>query len=142
MQLTFLQQLLDALPNGVYVVHGRDARLVLANRAATSAWGAVWRREQPMQEFLQQHRILLTDAQGQPIVTEQWATIRALRHGDTTLQLQETIHRSQGDALPIVVNAVPLTFSYWQSLGIVTSTTLNQRLENSLMLTRGLRESR
>lgn len=119
-QLSFLQQLLDALPNGVYVVHGRDARLVLANRAATSAWGAVWRREQPMQEFLNQHRILLTDAQGQPIVIEQWATIRALRHGDTTLQLQETIHRFQGDALPILVNAVPLTFSYWQSLGIVS----------------------
>ncbi len=119
-QLTFLQQLLDALPNGVYVVHGHDARLVLANRAATSAWGAVWRREQPMQEFLKQHRIVLTDAQGQPIVMEQWATIRALRHGDTTLQLQETIHRSQGDALPILVNAVPLTFSYWQSLGIVS----------------------
>jgi PAS domain S-box-containing protein len=127
-QLTFLQQLLDALPNGVYVVHGHDARLVLANRAATSSWGAVWRHEQPMQEFLDQHRIMLTDAQGRQLATEQWATIRALRQGETTLQLQETIHRSQGDSLPILVNAVPLAFSYWQSLegrgmqGMQTST--------------------
>lgn len=35
-QLTFLQQLLDALPNGVYVVHGDDARLMLANRASAA----------------------------------------------------------------------------------------------------------
>ncbi|HEY7341361.1 MAG TPA: PAS domain S-box protein [Ktedonobacterales bacterium] len=115
-QLSFLQQLLDALPNGVYVVHGHDARLVLANRAATSAWGAVWRHEQPMVEFFDQHRILLTDAQGREIPMEQWATMRALYHSETTLQLQETIHRSQGNALPILVNAVPLAFSYWHSL--------------------------
>ena len=115
-QLTFLQQMLDALPNGVYVVHGHEARLVLANRASMSAWGAVWRREQPMQEFLEQQRIMLTDAQGRPIAPEQWATMRALRQEDTTLQQQETIHRPQGDALPVLVNAVPLAFSYWQSL--------------------------
>lgn len=115
-QLTFLQQMLDALPNGVYVVHGHEARLVLANRASMSAWGAIWRREQPMQEFLEQQRIMLTDAQGRPIAPEQWATMRALRQEDTTLQQQETIHRPQGDALPVLVNAVPLAFSYWQSL--------------------------
>lgn len=115
-QLTFLQQLLDALPNGVYVVHGDDARLMLANRASTSVWGATWRHEQPMREFLEQHHIQLTDAQGRATPMEQWATLRALRQGETTLQLQEIIHRPQGDSLPVLVNAVPLAFSYWQSL--------------------------
>ncbi len=115
-QLSFLQQLLDALPNGIYVVHGRDARLVLANRAATSTWGAVWAPEQPMQEFFETHQIHLTDAQGRPLAPDAWATIRALRQGETSLQLQEVIYRPKGDALPILVNAVPLAFSYWQSL--------------------------
>ena len=117
-QLSFLQQLIDALPNGIYVVHGRDARLVLANRAAASTWGAVWEPEQPMEDFLDQHDIKLTNAQGQPLMPDTWATLRALRYGETSLQLQEVIYRPQGDALPIVVNAVPLAFSYWQSLEV------------------------
>lgn len=114
-QLSFLQQLVDALPNGIYVVHGHDARLVLANRAATSTWGAVWEPEQPMRDFLESHHILLTDAQGLPLDPDTWATIRALQ-GETSLQLQEVIYRPKGDALPILVNAVPLAFSYWHSL--------------------------
>ena len=47
---------------------------------------------------------------------EQWATFRALLGGETILQFQETIHQSQGDSLPVLVNAVPLTFSYWQAV--------------------------
>jgi PAS domain-containing protein len=36
-----LQLILDALPSSVYLVQGRDARLVLANRAAAEIWGAL-----------------------------------------------------------------------------------------------------
>lgn len=117
-QLSFLQQLLDALPNGIYVVHGQDARLVLANRAAASTWGAIWEPEQPMEDFLEHHGIKLTDAQGQPLTPDTWATLRAVRNGETSLQLQEVIYRPRGDALPVLVNAVPLAFSYWQSLQV------------------------
>ncbi len=117
-QLSFLQQLIDALPNGIYVVHGRDARLMLANRAAASTWGAIWEPEQPMEDFLELHGIKLTDAQGQLLTPDTWATLRAVRYGETSLQLQEVIYRPQGDALPVLVNAVPLAFSYWQSLEI------------------------
>ncbi len=99
-QLAFLQQVLDALPNGVYVVHGHDARLVLANRAATSSWGALWHTEQPMQDFLDQHHIRLTDAQGHSLPPEEWVTLRALREGQSILHFQEIIHRPHGDALP------------------------------------------
>ena len=117
-QLAFLQQVLDALPNGVYVVHGHDARLVLANRAAVSGWGAVWQAEQPMQEFVAQHQIRLTDAQGRTLAPEEWATLRALREGASILHFQEVIHRPRGDALPVLVNVAPLTFSYWQRVGM------------------------
>ena len=115
-RLSFLQQLVDALPNGIYVVHGTDARLVLANRAASSTWGARWEPEQPMREFIEKRRITLSDSQGRALAPDEWATMRALRRGDTSLQLQEVIYRPQGDALPILVNAVPLAFSYWHSL--------------------------
>jgi len=61
-QRTFLQQLLDALPSGIYVVHGRDARLVLANHAAVSIWGAEWSAGQPMRAFLEEHHIRIVEA--------------------------------------------------------------------------------
>ena len=116
LQLSFLQQLLDALPNGVYVVHGIDARLVLANRAAANTWGAVWEPEQPMQEFCEKHHIVLSDPQGRVIPPQNWATIRALCQAETTLQFQEIIRRPHGNDFPILVNAVPLAFSYWRTL--------------------------
>jgi PAS domain S-box-containing protein len=117
-RLSFLQQLVDALPNGVYVVHGQDARLVLANRAAQSAFGAIWRTEQPISEFFATHGLEITDPQGRPLPAEQWATLRALRQGETTLQFQETLQRPSGESLPILASAVPLTFSYWQNLDL------------------------
>jgi PAS domain S-box-containing protein len=51
-RLAFLQEVLDALPSGVYLVSGPDARLVLANRAASSVWGAEWRTDSPCWSFL------------------------------------------------------------------------------------------
>jgi PAS domain-containing protein len=120
-QLAFLQQVVDALPNGVYIVHGHDARLVLANQAATSTWGAVWQVEQPMQDFFDQHQIRLTDAQGRSLAPEKWVTMRALREGEPILHFQEVIHRPRGDALPVLVNVAPLKFSYWQRVGMAPS---------------------
>ena len=120
-QFAFLQQVMDALPNGVYVVHGHDARMVLANRAAASSWGAVWQAEQPMQEFVEQHRIRLTDAQGRSLPPEEWVTVRALRAREPILHFQEVIHRPRGDALPVLVNVVPLKFSFWQRVGVASS---------------------
>jgi PAS domain S-box-containing protein len=61
-RLTFMQQVLDALPSGIYLVYGREARLLLANRATASVWGAQWPTDQPMLEFLAANRIALFDA--------------------------------------------------------------------------------
>jgi len=107
-RLAFLQDVLDALPSGVYLVYGPEARLVLANRAASSVLGAQWRADQPMLEFLAANGIALFDAQGLPLSPEQYATLRAVRQGETVLQQQEMIRRPDGSSLPVLVNAVPL----------------------------------
>ena len=107
-RLAFLQDVLDALPSGVYLVYGPEARLVLANRAAGSVWGAEWRADQPMLEFLAANGIALFDAQGLPLSPEQYATLRAVRQGESVLQQQEMIRRPDGSSLPVLVNAVPL----------------------------------
>ncbi len=116
-QHTFLQQLLDIIPSSVYVVHGHEARLVLANRAAASIWGAVWPPEQPMRVFLEEHAIRIVDAQEHTVAPEAWATMRALG-GETVLQYQEMIRRPSRSTMPILVNAVPLSSPHWRSLGM------------------------
>lgn len=117
-QRTFLQQLLDALPSSIYVVHGTDACLVLANRAATSIWGAQWSPGQPMRAFLEEHSIRILDMSGRPVPPEAWATMRALLESEIVLQQQEIISQSGNTNVPILVNAVPLTSPYWRSLGV------------------------
>lgn len=107
-RLSFLQQVLDALPSSVYLVYGPDARLMLANRTAASLWGAVWPTDQPMLEFLAEHGIALFDAQGYALAPEQYATLRAVRSGKTVLHQQETIRRASGSSLPVLVSALAL----------------------------------
>ncbi|HCF84941.1 MAG TPA: hypothetical protein DEV72_07055 [Ktedonobacter sp.] len=103
-----LQLILDELPSSVYLVRGRDARLVLANRAATAVFGATWLPGQPMREFLEENRIRVLGADDRPLPLEQFATLRAVQHGETVLQHQVTIHHPDGATLPVLVNAVAL----------------------------------
>ncbi len=103
-----LQRILDELPGSVYLVHGTDARLVLANHAASEVWGASWKAEQPMQHFVQEHGIRIFSPDGRPLPLESLATLRALREGTPVWQHQETIRRPDGSTLPVQVNAVPL----------------------------------
>lgn len=115
-QLTFLQQVLDALPSSVYLVRGPQARLVLANRATASIWGASWRVNQPMQEFLIMQGIEILDLQGRPLPPLALATTRAVRHGETVLQQQEIIRRPRGSSVPVLVSAVALSGTHFLSL--------------------------
>jgi len=106
--LEFLQQLLDALPSSVYLVTGEDARLLLANRAAYSVWGADWPIGQPMQGFLSDHHVNVYTAQGRLLAHEEFATLRVVQGGEPVARQQETIRRPDGSLLPVLVNAVAL----------------------------------
>ena len=115
--LEFLQQIIDALPSSVYLVYGADARLLLANRAATSVWGAAWHIDQPMQEFLATNGIGIFDTQGRPLARTELATLRAVQEGETVLHHQEIIRRPNGSSVPVLVNAIALDSSQeWQAV--------------------------
>jgi PAS domain S-box-containing protein len=115
--LAFLQQIMDALPSSVYLVYGADARLLLANRAAASVWGAEWQIEQPMQEFLATNGIRIFDTQGRPLALTDLATLRAVQEGETVLHHQEIIRRPNGSSVPVLVNALALDSSQeWHAL--------------------------
>jgi PAS domain S-box-containing protein len=116
-RLSFFQQLIDALPGGIYLVYGQEARLLLANRAAASVWGATWQSDQPLGEFLAGAGIGIMTAQGQPMPLSEMATLRAVRRGETVRHLQEVIRRPDGTSLPVLVNAVVLDVPEgWQLL--------------------------
>ncbi len=98
-----LQLVLDELPSSVYLVRGYDARLVLANRAATTVWGAPWSPGQPMSEFLKENGIRIFDIDGHALVLEQLATLRAVQRGETVHQHQEIIRHPDGTSLPVLI---------------------------------------
>jgi PAS domain S-box-containing protein len=107
-RLALLQLVLDALPASVYIVQGEEARLVLANRATTTVWGATWHIGQPLLDFLVTHHIRLFGTDGRPLPPTAFATLRAVHQGETVRHHQETIRHADGTTLPVLVNAVAL----------------------------------
>lgn len=109
-----LQLILNELPSSVYLVRGPEARLVLANRAAATLWGASWPTNQPMHEFLQNHHIRIALSSGRTIPFSQLATLRAVVQGESVHHYQETIRHADGTTLPVLVNAVPLRMHHFK----------------------------
>lgn len=119
----FFRQVLDALPSGIHLVRGSDARLVLANRASADIWGARWQPGQPMQAFLETHGIRIVDAQGRALAPGTWVTLRAVQQGEAARSYQEHIVQPGGLHLPVLVYALPVTpQAAWQDDGTVLDT--------------------
>lgn len=106
--VALLQLILDELPSSAYLVRGQDARLVLANRAATEVWGAEWPQGQPFAMFLEENGIHIFGVDGRPLELSQLATVRALLHAESVYQSQESIRHADGTTLPVLVNATAL----------------------------------
>jgi PAS domain S-box-containing protein len=114
-QLTFFQTMMDALPTSIAVVRGKEACLLLANRASETLWGAYWQKGQSMNEFVNRAGITIVDAQGRACSPETWATVRAASHGEAVYSHQEVIRQPGGKQIPVLVHAVPLSAAaQWQ----------------------------
>ncbi|HLH62705.1 MAG TPA: PAS domain S-box protein [Ktedonobacteraceae bacterium] len=114
--LTLLQAVIDALPSGVFLVQGKEAELVFANRAVAEIWGTTWTPGQSLHDFLQAYHIRVFDSDERELAYDQLATIRAIRTRQPILQYQEVIRHPDGTHLPILFNAVPLRQEYFQHL--------------------------
>lgn len=107
-RLELLQLILDELPTSVYLVQGEEARLVLANRAASVVWGATWQVGQLMQDFLTSNHIRVFNMHGEVLPPKSFATLRALQQNEKVHEYQESIRHADGTILPVLVNAVTL----------------------------------
>jgi two-component system phosphate regulon sensor histidine kinase PhoR len=103
-----LQLILDELPISIYLVRGHDARLVLANKAASAIWGANWPTNLPMEDFLRQNSIRIFGTDGRELPSAQFATLRAVQNHETVRHHQEVIRHPDGSTLPVLVNTVAL----------------------------------
>jgi signal transduction histidine kinase len=107
-QLHLLQTVIDELPSAVYLVRGREARLLLANRATRDTWGAEWRRGVAMREFLRTNQIRIFAPDGRLLPEDELATLRTLRTDVAVRQHQVVIRRPDDTTLPVLCNAVAL----------------------------------
>ncbi len=107
-RLSLLQVVLDELPSSVYLVRGKDARLVLANRATAAVWGEQWQIDEPLITFLRRKGVRVFHEDGRPLPLEQLVTLRSVQHGENIPQHQESIRHADGTTLPVLVNAVTL----------------------------------
>ncbi|HEY7342702.1 MAG TPA: ATP-binding protein [Ktedonobacterales bacterium] len=103
-----LQNVIDEMPSGVYLVRGPDAMLELANHAAQDVWGAYWAKGQSMADFLKGSGTQIVGSGGRLLETSELVTVRALRTGEAIHHYQEVIRRPDGTAMPVLLNAVTL----------------------------------
>jgi PAS domain S-box-containing protein len=107
-RLDVLQLILDRLSTSIFLVQGPQARLLLANRSATELWGAEWKPDQPMKDFLEQQHVRLFTEDGRPLPSEASAIGRAMTLGEPVLHAQLVLHRPDGVSLPVLVDVIPL----------------------------------
>lgn len=129
-----LQMLLDELPSSVYLVRGRDARLVLANHAATALWGVSWQAGEAMAAFLKENGVRLLGIDGRELAPEEYVTLRAVRQGETVRHYQEIIRYADGTTVPVLVSAVVLNGSELDLVPPDTAESSRERAEPAALV--------
>lgn len=107
-QLIMFKKILNALPSAVYLVQGKDARMVLGNEQVTGIWGAEWRQGQPLEEFLHQNNIQVFDVEGRLLEKEQLVTWQIVNTGIISGYRQAVIRQVDGTHIPVMTNGILL----------------------------------
>ncbi|MBA3345765.1 MAG: PAS domain S-box protein [Gemmatimonadales bacterium] len=110
-----LQQVLETLPVGVWVLD-QEGRIVFSNPASHQIRGGVGIEE------LEQYRGWWVET-GEPIGPDQWAAVRAVRHGESTLNQLVRIQGSDGSEKTLLSSALPIRRPDGEILGAIV---LNQ----------------
>ena len=110
-----LRQILELLPVGVLVV-GRDSTLQLVNQAAHDIWGTASEEKLQAPDALQAWR---TDT-GTKVEHREYGVMRALHHGQITLNREYEILRPDGQRRILRSSSIPLRDSEQQIIGAIT----------------------
>ncbi|MDQ3223830.1 MAG: ATP-binding protein, partial [Gemmatimonadota bacterium] len=125
-----LQQVLETLPVGVWVMD-QEGRIVFSNPASHRIWDGVGIEE------LGQYRGWRAET-GEPIAPDQWPAVRAVRHGETTLNQLVRIQGSDGSEKTLLNSALPIRRADGEILGAIV---LNQDVTEREASDAALRQS-
>lgn len=103
-----LQRVVDQVPAGVFLVSGRRARLVLGNSVAMRMFGAECPVGMTVAEFMEESGMRVLRLDGTVVATEELATLRTLRSGESLRSVQALMRQPNGYTLPILINTVAL----------------------------------
>jgi PAS domain S-box-containing protein len=131
-----LQRVLETIPVGVVVVDP-DASIVLSNPASARIWGGVIAAAAERYPLSKGH----WHATGQPLAPEDWASMRALRKGETSLNELIDIATFDGRRRIIQNSAAPISGANGAIVGAVVvneDVTERVRAEEALRRTQRL----
>jgi signal transduction histidine kinase len=128
-----LRQVLETLPVGVWVV-GPTGRIVYGNAAGQQLWGGA--RYVGIDGF-DQFKGWWVES-GRPIAPDEWAAVRALRHGEVSLNELIRIQGFDGSERVILNSAVPITGAGGRIEGAIV---LNQDVSGQRAAEEALRRS-
>lgn len=107
-RLQVLQLILDHISAGICLLQGPQLRLLMANQAATTLWGAKWPPGQPREEFARQHGVHFLTPSGKPLPVVDSPVYYAMISGEPFLHSQVVIRQPDGTHLPTLLDAIPL----------------------------------
>lgn len=100
------QTIMRAIPSGVVVITGSDARITLVNRRAVELYGRTPPIGLPLHLHASELGLFMPD--GSPFPTEELPLSRALLHGEEVWGVETIIQHPDGKCLTVLQNAVPL----------------------------------
>ena len=109
-----LQEVLDALPAGVWVVD-KEGRIVLANLASKGIWGGT---PETALSPVGKDKAWWTES-GQPVPPEEWGVTRALERGESSSYEELTLETAEGARKIIRNAATPIRDAEGEIVGAV-----------------------
>lgn len=107
-RLQLLQLILDRISTGICLLQGPQLRLLMANEAATTLWGAKWPPGLPREEFVRQHGVQFLTPSGQDLTVVDSPVYRAMLSSEPILHAQVVIRQPDGTHLPTLLDTIPL----------------------------------
>jgi PAS domain S-box-containing protein len=109
-----LQEVLDALPTGVWVVD-KEGRIVLANAASQGIWGGT--PETALSPVGKDKAWWMET--GQPVPPEEWGVVRALEQGESSSAEELMVETADGAQKIILNSATPIRDAGGEIVGAV-----------------------
>ncbi|HZO73066.1 MAG TPA: ATP-binding protein [Ktedonobacteraceae bacterium] len=107
-RLQILQLILDRISTGICMLQGPQLRLLMANEAATTLWGAKWPPGVSREEFVSKHGVHFLTASGKDLTAADSPVYRAMLTGEPVLHAQVVIRQPNGTHLPTLLDTIPL----------------------------------